>query len=140
MVGFRLALVSPKLAIPELECMMTEFDIQAARKRCEAATPGPWKIRAAVNGFDKDVAILDSFGQIIAEVFMQVNREVFRPAVANAAFIKHARSDLPAALEALEEAQGKLEWVKRWMRGEGSKSELYRALSKEGNNATPRSN
>ena len=40
----------------------------------------------------------------------------------------------------LETAQGKLEWVKRWTRGEGSKSELYRALSKEGNNATPRSN
>ena len=40
----------------------------------------------------------------------------------------------------LAEAQGKLEWVKRWTRGEGSKSELYRALSKEENNATPRSN
>jgi hypothetical protein len=71
------------------------FDPQAARKRCEAATPGDWRVETFVSLFE----IFDEHGSSIYNG--KANRE----------FIAHARSDLPAALEALEEAQGNRRWL-----------------------------
>ena len=68
------------------------LDIAAAKKRCEAATPGKWRVDRFVDLFQ----IFDEHGSSISN--RQDNRD----------FIAHARSDLPAALEALEEAQGLL--------------------------------
>jgi len=69
------------------------MDIAAAKKRCEAATLGPW---VAEGG-----SILTS-----AKVPLALTMSY-----ANARFAAHARSDLPAALEALEEVQLRQEWV-----------------------------
>ena len=93
-----------------------EFDPQAARERCKAASEGPW-----VNAHGEFVSQADTFIAIC-----RVNRPVLEDIVAgksvlaprgaeqaNKDFIAHARTDLPAALEALEEAQGKLEAVQR---------------------------
>jgi hypothetical protein len=70
------------------------FNPAAARARCEAATPGPW----VQSNTHSDV--LGPTLAIIARLRLETNHE------ANLDFIAHARSDLPAALEALEEAQG----------------------------------
>jgi len=72
----------------------TAFDPRAAMARCKAASSGPWEPSAAKND------VLDPKLDIIA-CFCE--REDYE---ADAEFIAHAREDLPAALEALEEAQG----------------------------------
>ena len=61
---------------------VSRLDIQAAKKRCEVAK-GIRMCGLSVEGGGDELERLETF-------------------------IRHARSDLPAALEALEEAQGKL--------------------------------
>ena len=61
-----------------------DFDPQEARERCEAATPEPWLAEGGniLTGAKVPLALSMSF--------------------ANARFVAHARSDLPAALEAIK--------------------------------------
>ncbi len=73
------------------------MDIQAAKARCKAASPGPW-VKAAG-------------GHIHSRAWGQ--GWVARANGNDAEFIAHARTDLPAVLEALEEAQGIIEAVKK---------------------------
>ncbi len=109
------------------------MDIQAAKQRCEAATAEPWVPCAHVAGTDPDcpckyygdvwgedgetiVAFLgtcsvcpgDGCGCRTAPV---VHDEMQRRA--NGMFIAHARTDLPAALEALEKAQGQRDELRK---------------------------
>lgn len=101
------------------------MDIAAAKKRCEASSPGPWEPCAHVAGTDPDCPCKyygDVWGEdgetIVAflgtcsvcpgdgcgcRTAPAVHDEMQRQA--NGMFIAHARADLPAALEALEEAQ-----------------------------------
>ena len=71
------------------------MDIAAAKKRCEAATDG-WEIGQERGNPPYQIvshgAVVADFGAGWKDIFFAVN----------------ARTDLPAALEALEEAQGKL--------------------------------
>ena len=102
------------------------MDTAAARKRCEAAKPGPWR----ATGFDglKEGANYHDFSIIASQIGdedifitnigpffcpVEVSKEQAADEWATAEFIAHARTDLPAALEALEEAQGKLEAVQK---------------------------
>ncbi len=79
------------------------MDIQAAKKRCEAARGLFWVISAdETDGF---LYVETQEGTYVCETGVG-NRD-------QAEFIAHARSDLPAALEALEEAQVQLEIVRR---------------------------
>ena len=77
------------------------MDIAAAKKRCEAATGGPWlaipiqKLAAAGN-FMMEWSIVTSTKR---GVMKKIRTE------ADAELAAHARTDLPAALEALEEVQ-----------------------------------
>ena len=66
------------------------MDTAAANKRCEAATKGPWD-------WGDSYILLDQWGRDVTAL------------VANRSFIRYARTDLPAALEALEEAQAEIE-------------------------------
>jgi hypothetical protein len=84
----------------------SELDTQAARARCEAATEEPW----AVDGLNRlfivapkhpKHGIITDFGPRATKGHPERD--------ANAEFIARARSDLPAALDALEEAQGNIE-------------------------------
>jgi hypothetical protein len=71
-------------------------------------TPGPWKILTADDGFIGDVEKRDfgiTAGGIIAEVFYQIDDDVFADVEANANLI-HAAPDL---LEACEKAYGTIE-------------------------------
>ena len=75
------------------------MDTAAAKKQCEAATDG-WEIGQERGNPPYQIvshgAVVADFGAGWKDIFFAVN----------------ARTDLPAALEALEEAQGKLEAVK----------------------------
>ncbi len=70
-------------------------DLEAIKRRCEAATPGPW----VVNGMPHDRHIATVGRHYITkpgrEGSSARNEEV-------AAFIAHAREDVPALLEAVE--------------------------------------
>jgi hypothetical protein len=84
------------------------MDTQAARERCEAATPEPWlavpstSMKWDERGNVGIVADVQESARVIGEVFETVGHGVHAGAKANAEFVAHARSDLPAALEALE--------------------------------------
>ena len=98
---------------------MNKEDIQAARERCEVATPGDWffnsydAIWEAGKGDDSEriasVSHLEYDDE--GDEVPSHGDEIFGPrsaeARANGEFIAHACSDLPAALEALEEAERK---------------------------------
>ena len=71
------------------------FNPQAARERCEAATPGPW----AIGGLNRLFVVAPKRPKhgIITDFGPRAKGHPEREA--NAEFIAHARSDLPAALE-----------------------------------------
>ena len=90
------------------------MDIQAAKKRCEAATEGPWEFANGFYGWDMGifpVGCKDRLNEAVVANNGHSNGDLNQ---ANGDFIAHARSDLPAALEALEEAH---------RRGDGYKGE-----------------
>lgn len=76
--------------------MLSKEQLQAIRERCEAATPGEWKVSVdyvyKIDG-DREILIADC------------------PNVHDAAFVAHAREDIPALLaevERLEEENQRL--------------------------------
>ena len=76
------------------------FDPQAAKERCEAASETPWTV-----GNEPQLNMVAECGDTRNGLSLYVFAYRLAPAEADAEFIAHARSDLPAALEALEEAQ-----------------------------------
>jgi hypothetical protein len=67
-----------------------ELDLDAIRRRCEAATEGPWATYKSANGWHymiPTVGVVDS---------------VFRQAEADVRFIAHAREDVPALIAEVE--------------------------------------
>lgn len=92
------------------------MDIAAAKKRCEAATGKQWDTYgAAVMCYNK---IAESPYYVIRRSPSHVPPDDPQ-ANADAEFIAHARFDLPAVLEALEEAKGKLEKIRAAHRHDG---------------------
>ena len=85
------------------------MDIAAANKRCEAATAGPYRVEQKRGN--------PPYMVVIAEDVSMVD---FGGRWDDAQFFAHARSDLPAALEALEEAQGALRELCRGHNSRGS--------------------
>ena len=88
---------------------MTPKERQAARERCEAATDGPWEFACGfvsrVNGTEIDDVIgVDS--QSLSLSCSEYDGQ----------FTAHARTDLPAVLDALDEADKKIERLKRELR------------------------
>ncbi len=87
------------------------MDIQAARARCEAASEAPWAV-----GHEPQLNMVAECGDTNNGLSLYVFAYHLAPAEADAEFIAHARSDLPVALEALEEAQAASEeYENRWM-------------------------
>ncbi len=75
----------------------SRLNIKEAKKRCEAAMPAPWRTRRK----EDDAPNVDvMMGKTVIATMGDFYPE--------AEFVAHARSDLPAALEALEEAQGEI--------------------------------
>ena len=88
------------------------MDLAAACKRCEAATPGPWEFTDGFYGWDSGVFPVGCEDKLNQSIFANNGHGNGDPTQADAEFIAHARSDLPAALEALE---ADVKWfVKQW--------------------------
>lgn len=89
------------------------LDRTAARARCEAATEGPWTLAFRTNiRFGEGVscrpiaAAGGSYSTRGSEAYDNQN-------VANAAFIAHARTDFPAALDELDAKDAEIERLTR---------------------------
>ncbi|ARU26091.1 hypothetical protein [Cellvibrio sp. PSBB006] len=77
---------------------LTEREIEEIKRRCDAATPGPWKSyiegRDHTSGSDFIMtSIVDDRGESI---------ELTGATVADYDFIAHARQDIPRLLEEIE--------------------------------------
>ncbi|MDA8311047.1 MAG: hypothetical protein M0Z46_10635 [Actinomycetota bacterium] len=84
--------------------MRTDLDLAAIRARCDAATPGPWAQGMAGYKLLPEVDYHAAFGFIIVSDDLSDDGQ---RGVADAAFIAHAREDVPALLaenERLREA------------------------------------
>lgn len=78
---------------------MESPDLDAIRARTDAASPEPWIAEAG----DEAWSVRTSEGSLSWD---DHGGEVFTPE--NAAFLAHAREDVPALIEALEKAQARL--------------------------------
>lgn len=81
---------------------LTEEDLAGIKERAEKATPGPWTNDAT---FPFNAYCDDPTGSVVAQC--GAFEWVYRPPeveIANAAFIAHARLDVPRLYEALEAA------------------------------------
>ncbi len=85
---------------------MNKFDPQAARARCEAATDN-WEVGQECGNPPYQIV---SHGSVVAD-FGAGWKDIF--------FAVSARTDLPAALEALEEAQGEIERLRTALNQQG---------------------
>lgn len=106
---------------------MNKLDLDEIRKRCEAATPGPWNIasRFSVNTIVYSVPkgkgwlgnkLIDvpEYGCVATPHDRGNERQITTMGEAfgitdDAKFIAHARTDIPALLDALEKAQAVIE-------------------------------
>jgi hypothetical protein len=96
------------------DATLTPEQIEAIRKRAEAATPGPWRAMEEGNQYLEGQTKLVSAARVdgisrpwnswfvVPAVKME---EVCRFISADADFIAHARQDIPALLSALEAAE-----------------------------------
>ena len=95
--------------------MADQLDRPAARARCEAATEGPWKHRIQVLGNPGAMSERESDYYCGRGPYHQTDtmgdKLMRTKADADALFIAHARTDLPAALDALDEAEAE---ATRW--------------------------
>lgn len=88
---------------------MSALDIEAALARCEAATPGPWRLglqdrlQVVVDNDNADEVADVGWGVAVGDE--------------DAEFIAHARTDLPAALALLDQCRVVLKAVE-WYRVE----------------------
>lgn len=86
---------------------LTDEEIEEIKARAEAATPGPWR-RQKQRGYTDDYILTDHpdhqtkpHGNYIGEVGYAAGHAV-QNFEADADFIAHARTDIPALLSALE--------------------------------------
>lgn len=97
---------------------ITAAEVAAIRRRAEAATPGPWHVRNGYYFFEQIpypaveaagwvVAMLDEGNQMKPPTD-DIGRESQRVTAANAEFIAHARTDIPALCDALEAREKQL--------------------------------
>ena len=83
--------------------MTAALDLDAIEARANAATKGPWAWQANDKGYPQQIVGNDDGLVLVAETF--TGPEHFP---AEAEFIAHARTDVPALIAALREAQIKL--------------------------------
>lgn len=113
---------------------MTKQQAEAARARCDAATPGPWLIEGLTvyalqfyrwcKGKEE---FANRFSFSVQPGFDQNRKMTPMPEqVANADFAANARTDLPDALDMLERAMALLE---RWEQGQVPPRELDAVLA-----------
>ena len=90
------------------------LDLPAIKKRCAAATDGPWEHGTGPYGWDDGIIVAEqspSFGGGGGVVITNSGHGGTSPSDADAEFIAAARTNVPMLVAALEEAQGKLERI-----------------------------
>jgi hypothetical protein len=89
---------------------MTPDELNAIKKRCEAATEGPWRFADTHlrSGFFSDHETVCDWGAYAV---------VGSPARRNQDFIAHAREDVPKLVAEVERLRGKLEYLADGVRG-----------------------
>ena len=81
--------------------MITPLDIEAIRKRAEAATPGPWETSSGVSVYAENGSVINIAKCALAEEgygWSGSDYSTMGYVLANAEFIAHARTDIPALL------------------------------------------
>lgn len=97
-------------------------DIEAIRGRCDASTPGPWRVDGST--YDEDcnehLAPYGLEGPNERLIWSSGGGEYAHPDMATAQFIAHARTDIPALLAYIDELErrttytiGETEWAHR---------------------------
>jgi hypothetical protein len=89
---------------------MLKTTLQEIADRAEAATPGPWDAGRPGNGSPGYVYSDDATGSAIACVALEWVHRSGAQIEANARFIAHARTDIPALLSELQKAREALGW------------------------------
>lgn len=111
------------------------FDRKAARARCEAATPGPWVVKDNVERYMPD----EEPGRIVYEYhWLSIGTADDKNVIADMRaceweppdstdldFIAHARTDLPLALDELDEKDAEIERLR------GAMTEAVESLMEE---------
>lgn len=95
-------------------------DEQAIRERCNAATPGPWTNENSSYIFARIPGGRPN-GEGIANFHDYARRTLTHEQnTANAAFAAHAREDVPALLDLVDELRGKIEKQRKCIKQFGS--------------------
>jgi hypothetical protein len=112
---------------------MTKDEIRAIRERAGKASEGPWESHGDSPG--KPPMVWDNSGDAIVSQ-MPNGRPYFEPEDAN--FIAHARTDVPALCDAVEEARKVLRKVIEiegpgldTLRRRGNAGDIFHALGEE---------
>ena len=101
---------------------MTRPDLDAIRARCDAATPGPWRVDGSTydEGCNEHLAPYGLEGPNERLIWSSGGGEYSHPDMGTAQFIAHARADIPALLAYIEELEsrttytiGETEWAHR---------------------------
>lgn len=96
--------------------MTSELDLEAIRSRAAAATPGPWEATRTY-----PFLVLQSGGESAISVNLATDPEP------DAAFIAHAREDIPALVAEVERLRANLLRA-GWIEGGRPTSAAYEAL------------
>ena len=83
---------------------MKRPDIEAIKKRCEKATPGPWQGNHYMELFEGKYFQIDAEYDAVATTAHCYAKEVKE----NIQFIAHARTDIPALLAYIEKLEKEL--------------------------------
>jgi len=87
---------------------MSEDELKAIEERAAQATPGPWKVRGCRTGYDA-CAIVDADGlPIVQDTDRDECTHLAVQDGADAAFIAHAREDVPRLCAEVRRLQGEL--------------------------------
>jgi hypothetical protein len=78
------------------------FDVGAVRARCEAATPGPWGVGDGLPFDESYTPFVFDLARDLAIADFVVGTRRYESALNDAHFVRHARTDLPAALDEIE--------------------------------------
>lgn len=90
---------------------MDEKRLAEIRARCEAATAGPWVVETSYS--DENVQAIRG-GRDMREVVVDTDDCSFPPMRADAAFIAHARQDIPDLLAEVAAIKEELATKARW--------------------------
>ena len=115
-------------ALAALELTIVD-DLDTIKQRAAAATKGPWRVRdATAIVLKNEVRVPDRIkNQFMREDYLRVTgfvadcNRVLGEGAANATFIAHAREDIPALIEAVEQQQTELTSLRARLRKQAMK-------------------